>query len=80
VNGDPSPTLCLFITSRNYKNRDRKVTQKKIGGDSMVNKSIALEPRLMTAKELAGYLNFPLSTIYAMVEQKQIPLGVSAEK
>jgi len=39
----------------------------------MVNKEIAMEPRLMTAKQLARYLNFPLSTIYAIVEQKQIP-------
>ena len=39
----------------------------------MPNKDSAIEPRLLTAKQLAGYLSFPLSTIYAMVEQKQIP-------
>jgi excisionase family DNA binding protein len=39
----------------------------------MMKKEIAMEPRLMTAKQLAAYLSFPLSTIYVMVEQKQIP-------
>lgn len=38
-----------------------------------MNKSLHIEPRLLTAKQLAVYLNFPLSTVYAMVEQKQIP-------
>ena len=32
-----------------------------------------IEPRLLTAKQLSAYLGFPLSTIYAMVEQKRIP-------
>lgn len=32
-----------------------------------------MEPRLLTVKQLAVYLNFPRSTIYAMVQQKQIP-------
>lgn len=32
-----------------------------------------MEPRLLTVKQLAAYLNFPRSTIYAMVQQKQIP-------
>ena len=32
-----------------------------------------IEPRLLTAKELAKYLSFPLSTIYSMVQKQEIP-------
>ncbi len=32
-----------------------------------------IEPRLFTAKQLSVYLGFPVSTIYAMVERKEIP-------
>jgi len=39
----------------------------------IMNKDAGIEPRLITAKQLAAYLNFPLSTVYMMVEQRQIP-------
>ena len=32
-----------------------------------------IQPRLLTTKQLSEYLNFPLSTIYAMVGKNQIP-------
>jgi excisionase family DNA binding protein len=38
-----------------------------------MNPQTHIEPRLLTAKQLSVYLGLPLSTIYAMVEQKRIP-------
>lgn len=38
-----------------------------------MNTQSHIEPRLLTAKQLSVYLGFPLSTIYAMVEQHRIP-------
>lgn len=38
-----------------------------------MNHQSPIEPRLLTAKQLSVYLGFPLSTIYAMVEQRRIP-------
>ena len=32
-----------------------------------------IEPRLLTTQQVAEYMNIPLSTIYAMVQRKQIP-------
>ncbi|MCH9008281.1 excisionase family DNA-binding protein, partial [candidate division KSB1 bacterium] len=32
-----------------------------------------IEPRLLTTQQVAKYMNIPLSTIYAMVQRKQIP-------
>lgn len=39
----------------------------------VIEKSDGVEARLITAKQLTVYLNFPLSTIYAMVERRKIP-------
>ena len=38
-----------------------------------MNSKTPIEPRLLTAKQVSIYLGFPLSTIYTMVEKKQIP-------
>lgn len=32
-----------------------------------------IEPRLLTTQQVAKYMSIPLSTIYAMVQRKQIP-------
>ncbi len=38
-----------------------------------MKKQHIIEPRLLTAKQLSAYLNFPLSSIYSMVEKQEIP-------
>ncbi|KAA3656669.1 MAG: helix-turn-helix domain-containing protein [Calditrichaeota bacterium] len=38
-----------------------------------MNNKTFTETRLMTAKQLSTYLSFPLSTIYLMVEKREIP-------
>lgn len=38
-----------------------------------MNNQKIIKPRLLTARQLAGYLSFPLSTIYAMVQKQEIP-------
>jgi excisionase family DNA binding protein len=37
------------------------------------NQKQKIEPRLLSIKELALYMSLPVSTLYAMVEKKQIP-------
>ncbi len=39
----------------------------------MMDNRKKIKPRLLTAKELAKYLSFPLSTIYSMVQKQEIP-------
>ena len=45
-----------------------------------MNNQTNIKPRLLTARQLAGYLSFPLSTIYAMVQNQEIPFKRFGEK
>ena len=38
-----------------------------------MNNPTIIKPRLLTAKQPARYLRFPLSTIYTMVQNQEIP-------
>ncbi|NIR48720.1 helix-turn-helix domain-containing protein [candidate division KSB1 bacterium] len=38
-----------------------------------MNAKSDIEQRLLTVKEISKYLSFPLSTVYLMVERKEIP-------
>ena len=50
----------------------RSIQHRTVKKFNVMRKEQQIEPRLLSAKQFATYLSFPLSTIYATVEQKKI--------